>query len=221
MTWLTMLLELSAWEPSLTAVLAALTAISTVAAGVLGIRQRTWKALISNQESALHTALAELQIHEKAAARLSTENRGLLTENEHLKALTDLKPLTDIITNWVTEGRVRFEAASKRLDEIHAQQSVALTGLLEEVRAQRINADKSNEALVAALNQQMTAFATHTLEDRQYQLRTVSIMDSLERRMSDVAVRVGMVQWSEPDEKAATQTSSPNKIKTLSNQSGE
>ena len=169
------------------------------------MRQRTWKTIIENQKAALDAALSEMEVHHKAAQRLSAENRDLITKNEHLRTLTDLKPLTDIITSWVTEGRVRFESASKRLDEIHTQQSVALTGMLEEIRAQRITAEKSNEAIVAALNQQSTAFATHMLEDRQYQLRTVSIMDSLERRMSDVAVRIGIAQWTEPGEKSAVQ----------------
>lgn len=176
-------------------------ALVASALGVVVVRQRTWKATIDNQKSSLDAALAEMEVHATGKARLSQENRVLIAENEHLKALTDLKPLTDIITGWVTEGRVRFEAASKRLDEIHTQQSVALTGLLEEIRAQRINADKSNEAIVNALSEQSTLFATHILEDRQYQLRTVSILDSLERRLSDTAVRIGLVRWSEGDVK--------------------
>lgn len=80
----------------------------------------------------------------------------------------------------------RFEAAEKRL----SGNTEALRILCEEMKAQRQNSEDSHNKLTAA-------FMAHALDDKDYQLKFVTMMDSLERRLSDVAVRVGVPKWSE------------------------
>lgn len=173
-----------------------------VALTIVVVRQRSWKTIIDNTESANQAAVTEMNVHKEAASRLSGENRSLIKENERLKAQTDLAPLNKTLHDWVAEGRLRFESASKRLDEIHTQQGIALTSILEELKAQRITSEASTRAIVETMREQSTALQTHVMEDRQYQLRFLNILDSLERRTSDIAVKIGMSKWSEPEKPA-------------------
>ena len=165
--------------------------------GLVIVRQRTFKATIENTESANAAAVTELKVHRERAERLSEENRKLIAENEHLKTLTSLEPLTQTVHDWVSEGRLRFEAASKRLDEIHTQQSMALSGMLEELRAQRMASESNYKSMVEALKEQSTKFITAEMENSQFKLRIVGMMDTLERRLSDTAVKIGMPKWED------------------------
>ena len=180
--------------------------ISMVAAvlAIISWRQRTWK-------SAADAAVVEMKIHKAAAERLRAATQELTIRNAKLEAQTDLKPLVDAITSWVTEGRTRFDDARSRLDAMHTEQSNSLKGLLEELKAQRATSEDSYRSLTAA-------FMAHTLEDQQHQLenkqvtlRFVSMMDAVERRLSEVAVEVGISRWQNPPDVANGESAEPTR----------
>lgn len=164
--------------------------------GVIVVKQRTTQTAIHNTESAAQAANIELQVLRERDDRITEENRELIKRIERLSTLTSLEPLSKELHDWIAEGRFRFDAAMKRLNEIHDQQSIALASVLEELRAQRISSEESYRATTEALKEQATLIATHTLEDRQYQLRTLGMIDTIERRLSMVAVQIGMSEWS-------------------------
>lgn len=155
--------------------------VLTAVLALISWRQRTWK-------STADAAIAEMNVHKSACERLRVTNAELATHVGKLEAQTDLKPLIDAVSSWVIEGRARFEAANSKLDVIHAEQNTALKAMLDEIRAQRATSEDSYRTVTAA-------FVTHSLEDKEYQLRFITMMDSVERRLSEIAVQVGLVKW--------------------------
>lgn len=158
-------------------------------------------------ESTAQAAQIEMNIHKETCERLREENslsektRALLVEQvAKLQAATDLKPLVDTVSSWVVEGRERFSKAEHRLDEIHSENTKALTAVLEEVKAQRVTSEDSYRQLTAA-------FVAHTQEDqmsfienKETHFRFIGMMDSVERRLTEVAVRIGHPVWEQKQE---------------------
>jgi hypothetical protein len=136
-------------------------------------RQRNWK-------SAADAAVAEMGVHKAAAERLRAAHDELLAEVTRLQTKTDLKPLIESLNLWVVEGRTRFESAEKRLNDVHCEQTRALTAVLEEQQRLR------------------DGFAVHMHADSEAQLRIATLMGSLEQRLSMIAVRIGVLEWSPP-----------------------
>lgn len=195
------LLQSPTLGPNATIVLFAIVGLETlvgIALGIVVVKQRTTQTAIHNTESALKGAEVELEVLRKRDERLSGENRDLIKRIERLTTLTSLEPLSKELHDWVTEGRLRFDASMKRLNEIHDQQSIALTSVLEELRAQRITSEESYRTMTEVFKEHATLLQTHNLEDRQFQLRVVGIMDALERRLSNIAVTIGMSEWTTP-----------------------
>lgn len=161
----------------------------TLALAIITWWQRTWK-------STSDAAVAELGVYKQANERLRAEKEAqqtqivdLNTELAKMHAQTDLKPLIDSITNWITEGRSRFDAAKLDLDRIHSEQETAFKAILTEVSAQRVTSETAYRDLTQV-------FMTHTIDDSKFQLRLTIMMDAVERRLSDIAVKVGITQWS-------------------------
>ena len=132
-----------------------------------------------------------MSVHKQTAARLHEENVMLRDRAAKLEGQTDLQPLITIIREWVTEGRGRFDSAERAL----SGNTAALTELINEVKAQRATSEDSYRQLTAA-------FMAHTLEDKEQQLeatrtrlRVANALDELERRLSTVAVQVGVTKW--------------------------
>jgi uncharacterized protein YukE len=175
---------------------------TVVAVGLLIViwRQRNWK-------STSDAAVIEMTVHEKAADRLRKENQALSDANNKLTSLTSLQPLmeiqrqqTDLIGQWVSEGRARFESAQTAL----AANTHALTELVTEIKSQRTTAEDSFRHL-------SNAFIGHDLEDKRNQaeqagtqLKLVQAISQLEQRMSNIAVTIGMHEWAPPAEKKRT-----------------
>jgi len=171
--------------------------------------EKTAKEAINTWEQVAKAAVVEKDIHKETCVRLREEKsqadgaRVLLAEQvSKLQAATDLKPLVEAIaqsqrtmTAWVEEGRTRFSKAETRLDEIHAENTTAMKVLFEELRAQRTTSEDSYRSLT-------NSFVTHTQEDRennietkQIQFRFLNMMDDVERRLSSIAVKVGVEKW--------------------------
>ena len=193
--------------PTATIILISLAGVQTlimVAMGIVIVRQKSWQTTIHTTESALAATNTELEVRKERNDRLSGENRNLIAENAKLKAATDLEPLSKSLQDWVIEGRTRFDMAMKRLDEVYSHNSVALNAVLEELRSQRASSEALFKTMADSFKEQTLALSTHTLRDEQFNVRIVTIMDGLERRLSDTAVRIGMLKWSEPDEDSPT-----------------
>ena len=168
--------------PTGTILLTALAAVGSLASMVLAVvswKQRTWK-------STADAAVAELGVHKQAAERLRGTCADLTAKVAKLEAQTDLKPLIDAVSSWVIEGRARFDAANSKLSLVET----ALRTMLDEMKAQRSVSEDAYRSVT-------TAFMTHTLEDKEYHLRFVNALDKIERRLSEVAVRVGVDKWQE------------------------
>lgn len=142
----------------------------TAALAIITWRQRIWK-------STAESAIAEMNVHKETGVRLRNEKedylvekQSLLTKIGKLETQTDLRPLIDAVTSWVSEGRLRFEEAQKKLDVIQTEQTSTLKEVIEEVRSQRIASETG-------------------------QTRFLAMMDSVERRLTTIAVRVGVDQW--------------------------
>lgn len=159
----------------------------TVVLAVISWRQRTWK-------STADAAVAEMNVHKEANDRLRSEKEELHSRLSKLEAKTDLAPLikaqetnAEIIRQWVTEGRHRFDEARNSLES----NTKALTQILEESRAQRAASEDAYRTLSAT-------FMTHALDDKEYQLRYLNMLDSVEKRLSSIAVKIGMDNWESP-----------------------
>jgi hypothetical protein len=170
--------------------------------------KKTRESLNTWKETA-QAAVVEKDLSKETCARLREEKvqadsaRVLLAEQvSKLQAATDLKPLIEvtaqlqkIMTSWVEEGRLRFSKAENRLDEIHSENTAAMKVLFEELRAQRTTSEDSYRSLT-------NSFVAHTQEDResnienkQIQFRFLNMMDDVERRLSSIAVKVGVEKW--------------------------
>jgi hypothetical protein len=177
---------------------------------IITYRQRNWK-------TAADAAIAEMKVHQTAAERLRLTNSEQAIEIGKLRAQTDLKPLVDAISSWVVEGRARFESAQTKLDTVHSEQRVkldqvhteqtnSLRAMMEEMRAQRIASEDAYRTL-------STAFVSHNIEDERNQLevrrineRFIGMLDAMERRLSEVAVTIGLSKWG-PEHPAQTSVS--------------
>lgn len=185
------------------------TLLLTLLAAILAIitwRQRTWK-------STADAAVLEMNVHKQTCERLISEKTELDKQRNdlsllvaQLQATRDLKPLIEAVSSWISEGRTRFDEANRRLDVIHKEQTTALKAVLEEVQAQR----KTSEQAFRDLTQ---TFRSHVLEDhesqianKEVQLRFVSMMDSVERRLTQIAVQIGVVQWEKPHQASEQKT---------------
>lgn len=144
-------------------------------------------------EAAASATAAELQTQRDAANRLRGENKDLITEVSSLKVRTDLKPLFDAVTGWVVESRDRFSKAMEGLATNHVEQGEGLKALLLEIGAQRM----TSEVAFRTLSQ---AFLEFQVNDSNHKERILQMMDNMERRLSDVGVKIGVVQWSTPQE---------------------
>ena len=181
------------------------TILYTVVALILGLivwRQRNWRSAAEAASSSREAAIAEMNVHKETCERIRAEQKELRDENAKLKALTDLAPLisaqqtnTEIIKQWVLEGRDRFDSARDALKV----NTGALTALVEEVKAQRVTSESSYRTIT-------NAFMEHTIEDKQValeanqnQARLINAIEELERRMSLMAVQVGVVTWKDKE----------------------
>lgn len=160
-----------------------LTALSLVLAFITW-RQRSWK-------STADAAVAEMNVHKEANARLRDDVKTLHVQVADLSKQRDLEPLITTVINWVDEGRKRFERAENGLNS----NTAALTELIREIQAQRATSEDAYRQLTAS-------FMAHTLEDKEIQLeatrarlRVAEALDEIERRLSQVAVKVGVVKW--------------------------
>lgn len=179
------------------------TLLYTIVALILGIivlRQRQWRSAAEAASSRAQAAEAEMSVHEKTADRLREETKDLREQNSKLKALTDIQPLlqaqqhnNQTILEWRDEGRIRFDDARKALEV----NTLALTELVKEVQKNRITSEASYRELTAS-------FIAHTLEDKtaaleaaQMRSRTLMVIEEMERRMSLLAVKVGVHKWEQ------------------------
>lgn len=172
--------------------------VITVILAIINWRQRLWK-------STSDAAVVEMNIHKETADRLRDENHALRDKASKLEAATNLEPLiqsiqgqSHIIEKWVDEGRKRFDDARNSLD-VNSQ---ALRALIEEFKSHRTVIDESHKGLTAA-------FVSHTLDDKHAQieqahtqLRIANTLDDLENRLSQVAVRVGMIRWDNKEDQS-------------------
>lgn len=163
--------------------------IITCILAVISWRQRTWK-------STADAAVAEMTVYKSVAERLREEKKTVDDRLHKLEAMTDLAPLIlaqqtaiEIIKQWIDEGRKRFDDARSSLD----RNTDALTKVLEEIKAQRITSEDSYRSL-------STAYMAHTLEDKEYQLRFVNMLTSVEKRLSELAVQIGKTKWEESED---------------------
>lgn len=146
-------------------------------------------------KEAANAAVTEMEVHKATCERMRgereeyTREKGeMLTRIGKLEGQTDLKPLVETMSSWVIEGRGRFDEAKKLLDIVHLEQSTALKAVIEEVKAQRTTSEDSYRSITAA-------FITHTMEDKEYQLRFIQMMDGVERRLTTLAVQMGLPEW--------------------------
>lgn len=166
------------------------TLLYTVIAIILSLivwKQRNWQNAAVAAKTSLDVAVAEMQIHRESALRLREEAKQMQDLISKLKASTDLAPLvvshqasSDLIHNWIKEGRGRFDEARQSL----GLNTSVLQSLAEEVREHR------------------NAFIAKTIEQKQsdllimeQQIRLVGLLDELERRLSVMAVQVGLPSW--------------------------
>lgn len=158
---------------------------------------------------------------EKLRADIDDQNKAHQAEMEakakrigELETQTDLRPLIETITRmqvlqerqsdaqgkWIIEGRERFEAATQQLAKIAATQEAHFTTVLTEYKAQ-------SDTFANTMHELSDGFRAHLLEDKTFQLklaehnsRIATVLDDVERRFNDVAVRLGMPKWSEKDQ---------------------
>jgi len=170
----------------------------------LTYKQRAWKGAAEAANNASLSAQIEMNIYKDANERLRTEKKeleGKMEQFSHdirdLKTKTDLQPLFIIIKEWVSEGRGRFDESMQRLNQIHSEQTVALSAILRESETQRTT-------FTSAFTSISDTYKDHLFEDRKFQLdsqqmnlRFLNMMSDLEHRLSDMAVTIGKSKWSE------------------------
>jgi hypothetical protein len=164
-----------------------------------------WREVSQASATSEAAASAELGVQRAVQERLREEKvllirekEALVAENASLHTQTDLKPLIasqsllmDSITNWIIEGRQRFDAATKQLGEVQL-----------EVASQR----RMNEE---AFRQYTASFMQHTEDDRVAWFKLLNIFAVIDQRLNEVAIASGKLKWETiPDGgiKAAGQT---------------
>lgn len=188
-----LLMEMPSWP---NVVIGCLMGLFTVLKGIelyQGKSRQKLKDDAKHWETAAVANAVELQTQREAANRLRGENKDLITEVSSLKVRTDLRPLFDAVTGWVVESRDRFSKAMEGLSTNHIEQSEGLKALLLEIGAQRM----TSEVAFRTLSQ---AFLEFQVNDSNHKERILQMMDNMERRLSDVGVKIGVVQWSTPQE---------------------
>lgn len=182
---------------------AALATAVIVVLAILSYKRGTWK-------STADSAVLEMNVYKGMAERLREEKKGvedskiaLVEKISKLEAATDLKPLAEAIhvqqntiAAWVGEGRERFTKTEVRLDQIHSENTKALTAVLEEVRAQRIMSEDAYRQLNVAFHEHTIEDHQVTLENKEVNFRFANMLDVLERRVSETAVQIGHVKWT-------------------------
>lgn len=158
------------WEPSPSSIILA---VVTLALTVITYRQRAWR-------SAAEAAIAEKNVHKETAERLRAEATMLRSEVGQLKGQTDIAPLVQGMASTTN----------------------VLTNLCEEIKAQRATSEVAFKTVEDSYRSLTASFIAHTLEDKAAQLeatetrlRLATALNGIEDRLSQVAVRVGMVKW--------------------------
>lgn len=170
--------------------------ISLVAVLVLAIllwRQRNWRSAAEANKASADAAIVEMNVHKEASERLRQEVKELRDSNAQLNAQRSLEPLVKTISEWVSEGRARFQSAEARLDvntDALRQNTAALTELIREVKAQRQTSEDSYRSLTAA-------FIAHTLEDKQLQLEAAHMRERTTTMLDALADRLGISPQAE------------------------
>lgn len=156
----------------------------TLALAIIAYRQRAWR-------STADAAVAEMAVHKESAERLREDNSKLHAQIAELSKQRDLEPIIAAMGVYFNEGRDRFMRAEAALQ---ANTNV-LAELIAEVKAQRSTSEDAYRQLTAS-------FIAHTLEDKEAQLeatrtrlRVAEALSELERRLSQVAVQIGVAKW--------------------------
>jgi len=172
--------------------------------GFLAFRQRNWKttADASSAELVIQRGTSDRLREEKLA--LQKEKDLLKEENIRLHAQTDLKPLVTEITNWISEGRGRFDEATKQLTQTRDAQDKGLRELFAEVSANRRVSEE-------AFRTYTTTFVQHVEEDRLGWTKLLAMFATMEQRLNQTAIQVGRVKWDTP---SASQPESTHKERT-------
>jgi len=159
--------------------------------GFMALRQKNWKEAASS-------ATSELGSLEKTVARLREEKalvvkekEDLILENGGLRKQTDLKPIVDAVTGWISEGRLRFDEATKQLSQTREAQDKGLRELFAEVSANRRISEE-------AFRTYTTTFVQHVEEDRLGWTKLLTMFAVMEQRLSQTAIQIGKVKWDAP-----------------------